>query len=472
MTYRLNWDSLLAKVRVRELLGFEPYKGVQGDSRSEFERDYGRTVYSTPFRRLRDKAQVFPLEPNDSVRTRLLHSMEVSSVAEDLAAQAVKDTIPDNKLIDDQLRAIPLIAATCGLVHDIGNPPFGHAGEQAIATWCHNKFESDPDFFKAIGAQDSQLVQDFFNFEGNAHATRLLSNIEHLVHPHGLNFTAATMSAAGKYLAASNEVKTRDWHEFSKPGYFSSETSIVRAVRQATGTVDCRHPLTFLVEAADDIVFCSVDIEDAIRRGVLHWETVESMLNKEGGELAELVVKDAERHAKPLRDEGRAYHSALAQTFRVAAISHLVVSARQRFRQRYAEIMNGEYHKELLLDDESDAAGLINTCKKILRLHVYRHRDILSLEVRGRRVIHDLMEFFWEAVKGYHNERKGPPSARNYEDKLFLLMSDNYRRGFERAMNKGDQNELYLKLQLIVDQVAGMTDTYACDLHRRLTNGV
>jgi dGTPase len=141
--YKLQWKRLLNPIRVRELRGGEPSVRVDGESRSEFERDYGRTVYSSPFRRLRDKAQVFPLEPNDSVRTRLLHSLEVSSVAEDIATQAVKEVIrPDaEKLSGDQLRDIPLVAATCGLIHDLGNPPFGHAGELAISTWFQQKFE-------------------------------------------------------------------------------------------------------------------------------------------------------------------------------------------------------------------------------------------------------------------------------------------------------------------------------------------
>lgn len=135
-----------------------------GDLRTEFERDYGRTIYSTPFRRLREKAQMFPLEPNDSVRTRLLHSLEVSSVAEDLAAQVVRDVVSKhkNQLSENDLRAIPLVAATCGLIHDIGNPPFGHAGELAIKSWFQEHFENDGAFFSSLGGTKSQRVQDFF----------------------------------------------------------------------------------------------------------------------------------------------------------------------------------------------------------------------------------------------------------------------------------------------------------------------
>jgi dGTPase len=263
--YRLNWRDLLSTRRVRSLFGGPKSRITTGDLRTEFERDYGRTVYSTPFRRLRDKAQVFPLEPNDSVRTRLLHSLEVSSVAEDLAAQCVRDVVRkrENILGDDDLRAIPLVAATCGLVHDIGNPPFGHAGELAISSWFNERFNADETFRSSLGGEKSQMVQDFFSFEGNAQGIRTVSNMFLLADSYGLNFTAGTLSAACKYIAPSDQVdKTK--HERSKPGFFASEDDIVRKVRELTGTADCRHPIAYLVEAADDIVYCSVDLEDGI----------------------------------------------------------------------------------------------------------------------------------------------------------------------------------------------------------------
>ncbi len=474
-SYKLNWKRLLEPKRVRDLVGGEPSERFDGELRSEFEKDYGRTVYSTPFRRLRDKAQVFPLEPNDSVRTRLLHSLEVSSVAEDIATQAVKDVIIPGSSIalsPEQARDIPLIAATCGLIHDIGNPPFGHAGELAISTWFTTKFGESHEFLGDLGGRKSSYVQDFFNFEGNAQATRILSNVELLVHPYGLNLTAGTMAAAGKYIAPSNMVETDKRHEFSKPGFFESEAYIVHLVREATGTIGTRHPITYLVEAADDIVYCSVDIEDGIRRRVLLWEEVEETLLKqaEGSELVIDVLNRAKKHASPLKGEGKAYFDALAQTFRIAAISKMAIAARQIFKLRYRDIMNGEYHGELLMDSQCEAAPLIKACKYTLRTNLYRHPDILRLEVRGRKVVHELLELFWEAVKNYEPSKRAKMSTKSYDAKLYFLLSENYRRGFERRMEKMTENSLYCKLQLITDQVAGMTDAHACEVHKRLTN--
>jgi dGTPase len=470
--YRLNWRNLLSTQRVRALFGGPKSRKVQGDLRTEFERDYGRTVYSTPFRRLRDKAQVFPLEPNDHVRTRLLHSLEVSSVAEDLAAQAVRDIIASDakSLTDDNLRSIPLIAATCGLIHDIGNPPFGHAGELAISSWFKSRFSANNTFIASLGGEGSQMVQDFFNFEGNAQGIRSVSNVHLLGDDYGLNFTAGTLAAACKYIAPANDLVKENVHERSKPGYFTSETEIVTRVRTLTGTPDCRHPITYLVEAADDIVYCSVDLEDGIRRGVLDWHDVELSLLKQSAkaDIVKKVLQQARDHVRPARLSGKAKYDELAQAFRIAAISQMVIAARRTFQKRYADIMNGEYHGELIMDPLCGAKPMIDACKHVLKNDLYRHKDILRLEVRGRRVIHELLDLFWEGVSS-HERGKGL-TTKSYGGKLFLLFSENYRRLFEKRLRDRKENHLYCRFQLLTDQISGMTDTYACRLHKDLTN--
>jgi dGTPase len=244
------------------------------EHRTEFERDYGRTIYSAPFRRLKQKAQVFPLEGSDYVRTRLLHSQEVSSVAEDLASQLVKRIPELSKLDCEHLDAIPLTAATCGLIHDLGNPPFGHAGELAISTWFQDRLETHKCLLDGL---EPQQKKDFLRFEGNAHTLRIISNMRLLLDDSGLNYTCATVSAARKYLSPSH-LTDETTHSRSKPGFFFSESKIVKAVEAETGTVDSRHPLTFIVEAADDIVYSVVDIEDGVKRKVLDWHRLEAFL--------------------------------------------------------------------------------------------------------------------------------------------------------------------------------------------------
>jgi dGTPase len=244
--------------RVRELYEAGGPTKLPQDLRTEFERDYGRAIFSTPVRRLQDKAQVFPLERHDAVRTRLTHSIEVSSVARDLAAAAAEWMLRKKLLTKDtDGRDITTIAATCGLIHDIGNPPFGHSGEIAIADWFKEKLHSDPRFFDQLapGApspQDSQFAQDFLKFEGNAQTQRLLSKLQILADRYGLNLTCGTLSASCKYTARSNEIE-KTVHERSKPGFFASENELIDRVRRETGTLTARNPITYLVEASDDM---------------------------------------------------------------------------------------------------------------------------------------------------------------------------------------------------------------------------
>jgi dGTPase len=187
----MSWIHLLDETRIRKALDGKESVRANADARTEFERDRDRTVYSNPVRRLIGKTQVFPLDPNDHVRTRLVHSLEVSTVAEGLASQAVRTVIlpREDSLRDDQARAISKIAETCGLLHDLGNPPFGHAGELAIQSWFGEKLKLDANneketerFFFALDGPESQKSQDFRRFEGNAQTMRILTNT-HLLEP-------------------------------------------------------------------------------------------------------------------------------------------------------------------------------------------------------------------------------------------------------------------------------------------------
>jgi dGTPase len=440
---RLKWKNLLCQERTRELLGGPPSQKAAKEERTEFERDYGRTIYSAPFRRLKQKAQVFPLEKSDFVRTRLIHSQEVSSVAEDLASQVIRK-ISGRGLKDQERAAIPVIAATCGLIHDLGNPPFGHAGEQAISTWFEDKLKNNPCFLQDLNEQQRQ---DFLKFEGNAHTLRIVSHLWLLSDHYGLNYTSSTLSATRKYLAPSNGVGKRG-HAYSKTGYFFSEREVIEKVVSKTGTLESRHPITFLVEAADDMVYSVVDLEDGIKRKVLEWEELSKYLNFSGSAKGE----------------------SMAQAFRIHAISEMAIATKEVFSKRYEAIMNGSYDEQLLMDSASEAKCLVEACKKFARNHLYSSSEILKLEVRGRRVIHDLMDLFWEAVKDIE-KRSLPIGTKKYPGKLYNLISDNYRRVFEGRLNNELEHPTYCKLQLVTDYIAGMTDPFACQLHRDLTNG-
>jgi dGTPase len=461
----MDWASLLCVTRIRDLYERTEPIARPPEYRSEFERDYDRAVFSTPVRRLQDKAQVFPLEPHDAVRTRLTHSLEVSTVARDLARQAGRWMVSQGQLTPELAHHIETIAATCGLIHDLGNPPFGHAGEQAIAQWCRRLFEQAP----GLTTEWSEpMRQDFLHFEGNAQTIRLVSKLQVLADDFGLNMTCGTLSAASKYTAASNEVveKGRGPHHATKPGYLTSEADLVRRVREQTGTGASRNPTTYLVEACDDMVYSTVDLEDGVKKGVVDWETVARELTEAVGEQALSCIRWAEQYIgrarPPLR--GAAYGEAMAQAFRTATIARVVPAVLAEFQKQYRAIMDGSYGGELVAG--CGAAPLVAACKRFAARYIYSAPQTLQLELRGRRVIHDLMGLFWEAA----SECDGSSNTRDFPGKCYALMSANYRSVFEKALERGEMPATYSRLQLITDYVCGMTDTFACTLHGRLTN--
>lgn len=491
----MEWDDLLCDVRAKEVMYPDRYsseeEGVQteSDPRSQFQRDYDRTLFSTPVRRLQDKAQVFPLEPNDSVRTRLTHSLEVSNLAKSLARRVTRRLVEKEEMTKEQAEQIVVIAGTCGLVHDLGNPPFGHAGERAMRGWFSDKLDDEVDDQtlkeKLDGYREDgdALSSDFTEFDGNAQTIRLLTKLQMLADFDGLNLTMGTLSAALKYTARSDRLDD-DVHERDTPGYFFSEDDIVGAVRERTRTGKARNPIAFLVEAADDIVYSAVDLEDGIKKGAISWKELKEEFEKRGednerglrliGEAEEnieerLEKSDLEEYSE-FSDQSRA--EAHAKMFRTAAIREHVTAVVDEFVERYRDIMGGQYHGELV--EDGDTGDFVETCKRIAADEVFTSSDILRLETMGRRVIHDLMDFFWEGVNEAPYE--DPKSFKRFPRKTYELMSENYRAVFRRDQTEEriEESDLlieYRRLQLVADYISGMTDNFACSLHEKVTNG-
>jgi dGTPase len=456
----MNWQQLLSPVRVRELAGGPPSHRSPNEFRSEFERDYGRLVFSTPVRRLHDKTQVFPLEPHDSVRTRLSHSIEVSSVARHLAHELglwLSTTYP-NDFTSENVRHLESIAATCALAHDIGNPPFGHSGELSIQEWFSNLTKRPADKLSLAHAERS----DFQLFEGNAQTIRLLTRLQVLSDQFGLNVTSATLASSIKYCAPSDRI-LRDRHDRKKPGFFQSEAELVGLVRQHVGIAEARHPIAFIVEAADDSVYAFVDIEDAVRKGVINVGDFVQHLGK-----GDPVIDKVLNRASSVVNTPRRLHDqvAWAEAFRTAAIAEAATSSARVFKERYDQVISGNYHEELVLDPLSSAAPLVEKSKQFARSDVYTWPPVLTLELLGRRVISELMDILWASVKDwpFRGEERGF-SARTYQ-----LISHNYRSVFELSMERDTHlSNDYKRLQLVTDYVSGMTDHYACTLLSRLT---
>ncbi|HES77113.1 MAG TPA: dNTP triphosphohydrolase, partial [bacterium] len=226
-----------------------PHLQGSGEVRTEIERDYDRILYAAPVRRMADKTQVFPLERNDVVRTRLTHSHEVAN----LARAAGVDLVFNHAVAQSRVQAardVPTLLATLGLAHDLGNPPFGHQGERAMQTWFERHA---PTVFDESYGLTKAMCLDFLRFEGNAQTLRLLTKLQIINDDYGLNLSYATLAALLKYPVASDKVDKRVSVQ-RKHGFFQSEAALVEELWQATGLASGqRHPLTFVLEACDDI---------------------------------------------------------------------------------------------------------------------------------------------------------------------------------------------------------------------------
>ena len=457
----MNWQRLINCTR-----GGPP--GYPSGDRTEFEDDLGRVVFSTPVRRLQDKTHVFPLEPHDSVRTRLTHSLEVSSVARDLAQAACRrmaDAIPQQ-----YSHPVSTIAATCALLHDVGNPPFGHAGEKAIQDWFVRKLKENRTLAAIFTLGDTflPLAQDFIQFDGNAQMVRLATRLQVLGGASGLNLTFGTLSAACKYVVSARDTRP-DIHERSKPGFFETERELIERVQDETGTGVSRNPITYLVEAADDIVNVCIDLEDGVRKRVFRWQEMVEELERYGADGEAISLKNEAQNLlgkRSLASSGAG--DVFAQAFRMDLMSRLIPAALDEFQDAYDPIMSGEYGHELV--KRSRLGGLYIACKEVVKRHIFCSPEVLRLEIMGRRVIHDLLDLYWEGVAPEHRDEKA------FSTKLYSIVSDNYRDAYEQDLNRNfpgidpAARQHYLQLRLVCDQVAGMTDAYAVRQHRVLLN--
>ena len=270
----MEWKSLLCDDRIRSYRR----KGSH-DLRTEFEKDYHRIILSASFRRLQDKTQVFPLDRSDFIRTRLTHSMEVSSYGKSLGqniSQNIINVIGDESFLPEYAVHVCDILQCAGLLHDIGNPPFGHFGETIIREWFRKNLKEITFHEKRLTEiLKPQMIRDFYFFEGNTQALRLVTKLHYLVDVHGMNLTKALLGTIMKYPVSSLEIDKKSGNiKTKKMGYFYADRDVFEEIQKSLGTGGNRHPLTYILEAADDIAYLTADIEDAFKKGCIDRKSV------------------------------------------------------------------------------------------------------------------------------------------------------------------------------------------------------
>ena len=444
----LNWDKLLFAKRRKDIHDSPESLGT-GVGREEIERDYDRILFAAPTRRMADKAQVFPMEKNDSIRTRLTHSHEVSnlgrSIGTRLAFMHKRQVFGDAANHLKVERTVPSLLAAVGLAHDLGNPPFGHQGEVAIRRW----------FQKATSLSVSQ---DFLKFDGNCQTFRLLTRLQILNDTYGLNLTYATLAGLMKYPTFWNSAVDKQLRKF---GLFESERDIALDVWRQTGLAEgIRHPLAYVMEACDDIAYSVIDAEDIVKKGYASFvDLIDHLRSYESDDVVQEVVMAAvakNEEFKQSRLSSAELNDLSMQMFRVKAIAVMVESATLAFTENVGPIMTGEQAPTFELIGNSKCGILCRALKEFDEKHGFVNEAVLRLELEGDGYIRDTMDMLWYAIGRYEDE---DPFARY----AYGRISENYRRVYESGgKNDGD------KAHLLCDAISGMTERYLVSLHREL----
>jgi dGTPase len=413
-------------------------------SRSAFEQDYDRIIFSHPFRRLQDKTQVHPLPEHDFVHTRLTHSLEVSSVGRSLGRRVGEVILQRHPELsqDFSLFDFGAIVAAAALAHDLGNPPFGHAGEDAISDFFlhHPEGKSFEPFFTI------EEWNDLTQFEGNAQGFRILNNREH-----GLKLTYASLGAFTKYPCPAHfPLRDKTRKSQKKFGFFQSEKETFTAVAEALGLtacgehVWCRHPLAFLVEAADDICYSIIDLEDGCRLGLVTFEETVEMLS---GILREKLDRGKLNTNIGLNEK--------LGVLRSLVIGELIDANTQIFIDNEKDILRGTFDQAL-----TDLCEFKDTLKQISDVSVtkiYRAKHVVEIEASGHEVLPGLLGEFTKT--GMHLLQK--KKSRKYDNLVLLLPP-------EIVSSIKDSNNTYLMLRYIIDFISGMTDRHALSLYRKI----
>ena len=435
----MNWQRLLSAKR----FGMEKYHDEKQHNRTDFQRDYDRLIFSSPFRRLQNKTQVFPLPGSVFVHNRLTHSIEVSSVGRslgDIVGRELKKKYPDSKADFEDISSI--VAAGC-LAHDLGNPPFGHSGETAITSYfTEGKGKSLKEQIQKEGGR----WEDFENFEGNANSIRLLMHQFKGRRRGGFAMTYSMLASIVKYPYSAIKADGK-----GKFGFFQSEEEDYKIIAKSLGIV-CknespleyvRYPLVYLVEAADDICYKIMDIEDAHKLGILSTEKTKELFMNFFSEERQTRMKETMERVSDTNEQ-IAY-------LRSSAIGLLVNECSKVFLDNEKAILKGEFSSTLIKGISELPNLAYKEATQISIQKIYKSKDVVDIELAGHRIIGFLLDTFISAIL--------KPEA-NYSKLILSRVPEQYEI---------DSGSLYTRILAILDFVSGMTDVYALDLYRKIT---
>jgi dGTPase len=449
----MNWENCISEKR-----------SVSSDSksldRSNFQRDYDRLIFSSAFRRLQNKTQVFPLPGNAFVHNRLTHSLEVSCVGRSLGVQ-IGNHIAQNILKEDTttraifyLYDLPSVIAAACIAHDIGNPPFGHSGEKAISTYFLQNKDRYYGDKRLIDYYNEKEWADVTNFEGNANALHILTNNYTGKMPGGLMLTYTTLASILKYPCEADAMD-RNYKHRKKFGFFQQDQAAFYEVVEATNMIQDestdfisfkRHPFVYLVEAADDICYRIIDLEDANRIGILPTEQVSEFFFD--------IIKEINRGENDLDMIKQKFHyikdaNERISYLRAKCINTLVMECRDLFAENAEYIIEGTWN-DTLIDNIEMRCKPLQMAYKISIDKIYNHRSVIEVELAGYNVMSELLDLFLPAML--------TPKKSSIQKKTLSLVPGQY-------INV-EEDSPYINTMTLVDFIAGMTDGYATELYK------
>lgn len=431
----MNWEQLFNATRPLSSQSRE-------DVRSQFQRDFDRLIFSGPFRRLQNKTQVFPLPGSVFVHNRLTHSLEVASVGRSIGHSAAQLILQSDSTAPALIAEAGAVVAAACLAHDLGNPPFGHSGEEAISSFF---ISGEGQYFRK--KVDDWEWNDLVAFEGNSNALRLLTHRFNGRREGGFNLTYATLASLVKY----------PWPSIANPGkakygFFKSEVSTWNEISTKTGLPAtegqryARHPLVYLVEAADDISYLIMDVEDAHKLKILETSETEHILRSflhQDDDKPMLEYLDKIYREVTDTNERIAY-------LRATVINNLVRHTAQIFAAVSQKLLQAETLPPLVKQLNSHYTAAFEQCRKLSVEKIYRHPSVVKIELTGFNVLGTLLAEFANTVSN-------PATA--YNKKLLSLIP-------EQFASRSDSP--YEKLRSVIDFLSGMTDLYAMQLYRDL----
>ncbi|MDY6825498.1 MAG: deoxyguanosinetriphosphate triphosphohydrolase [Thermodesulfobacteriota bacterium] len=433
----MDWNALLSPKR----LNVEERDEVTESGRSVFHKDCDRITFSSSFRRLGKKTQVHPLASNDHIHTRLTHSVEVASVGRSLGiniGEQIQDRLPSHVV---PANVGQIIQAAC-LAHDIGNPPFGHAGEEAIRNW----FRQPKTALLLDDLEDYQKL-DFHFFEGNAQGFRVVSQLEYYPCEGGMRLTYAALAALLKYPWTSRETT-----KVSKFSSFRTEESILNTIAEHVGLIKedefkyCRHPFAFLTEAADDICYRILDLEDAHEMGILLFPEILEILKP-------LCSKDPK--LDNIIESTQISNRRKMSYLRGKAIGQAIDGVTNSFIDKLDDIMKGSFKNDLIYACEKEIKEPLDNAKEIAKEEIFKHPRKIELEIGAYTTLGILLETFCNAVR----EQVTGKTLSFRSERILSMMGIN-------APKRGDS--LYYSYMQVMDYISGMTDSYATHMAKQI----